>query len=103
MTRKMGYRWHLWQLMASRGMSQIAGLVPLLAERGVTLSTHQVIRLVTHPPRRLSMDTLAALCDILNCKPGDLIEITAAHEQAHNDTYGGHGASVPAPRPPDYP
>ncbi len=37
----------------------------MLAERGVTLSREQVFRLVTQPPQRLSMDTLAALCDIL--------------------------------------
>src|SRR5262245_20265950 len=38
MTRKMGYRWHLRQLMAARDMFQTSDLVPLLAERGVILS-----------------------------------------------------------------
>jgi hypothetical protein len=41
----------------------------------VDLSREQVFRLVTQPPQRLSMDTLAALCDILDCQPGDLIEV----------------------------
>jgi DNA-binding Xre family transcriptional regulator len=81
MTRKMGYRWHLRQLMAAREMFQTSDLVPLLAERGVMLSREQVFRLVTQPPQRLSMDTLAALCDILDCRPNDLIEIAVAHEQ----------------------
>jgi hypothetical protein len=31
-----------------------------------------VYRLVTQPPQRLSMDALAAVCDILGCTPGDL-------------------------------
>jgi hypothetical protein len=40
-----------------------------------------VFRLVTQPPQRLSMDTLAALCDILDCAPNDLIEIEAANAE----------------------
>ena len=75
MSRKMGYRWQLRQLMARAEMFQTSDLVPLLAERGVVLSREQVFRLVTQPPQRLSMDTLAALCDILDCAPNDLIEI----------------------------
>ena len=50
-------------------------LGPLLAERGITLSKEQVYRLVTGVPERLSLATLAALCDILGCQPGDLIEV----------------------------
>ncbi|MGH3614753.1 MAG: helix-turn-helix domain-containing protein [Pseudonocardia sp.] len=42
-------------------------LAPLLAERGIYLSWEHVFRLVIQPPQRLSMDTLAALCDILDC------------------------------------
>jgi DNA-binding Xre family transcriptional regulator len=50
----------------------------LLAERGVKLSREQVYRLVTGVPERLSLATPAALCGILGCQPGELIEITAA-------------------------
>jgi DNA-binding Xre family transcriptional regulator len=75
MTRKMGIRWNLRKLMAARDMFQTTDLVPLLAERGISLSREQVFRLVTQPPQRLSMDTLAALCDILECTPNDLIEV----------------------------
>ena len=49
-------------------------LVPLLADRGVTLSREQVYRLVVGRPQRLSLATLAALCDILDCVPGELVE-----------------------------
>ncbi|OIV39161.1 Cro/Cl family transcriptional regulator [Mangrovactinospora gilvigrisea] len=75
MTRKIGYRWKLRQLLAMKGIYLTTGLVPLLDERGVGLSRHQVFRLVTQPPKRLSMETLAALCDILSCQPSDLIEV----------------------------
>jgi len=73
--KKMGIRWNLRKLMAARDMFQTTDLGPLLAERGIHLSREQVFRLVTQPPQRLSMDTLAALCDILGCTPNDLIEV----------------------------
>ncbi|MFF0524403.1 helix-turn-helix domain-containing protein [Actinomadura nitritigenes] len=75
MIKKMGIRWNLRRLMAAREMFQTTELVPLLAERGIHLSREQVFRLVTQPPQRLSMDTLAALCDILDCTPNELIEV----------------------------
>ncbi|MEO3853074.1 helix-turn-helix transcriptional regulator [Streptomyces sp. B8F3] len=81
MIKKMGYHWHLRQIMATRQMFQTTDLVAPLAERGITLSREQVFRLVTQPPQRLSMDTLAALCDILDCQPGDLIEVRVVNEE----------------------
>ena len=77
MTRKIGYQWHLRRLMAERGMFATTELVPLLAQRGIVLSREQVYRLVVHVPERLSLVTLAALCDILDCQPGDLVEPVA--------------------------
>lgn len=65
-------------LMAAAGMFATSDLVPLLAERGVTLSAAQVYRLVTQTPERLSLRTLMALCDILGCTPNDLIEPATA-------------------------
>ena len=76
--RKVGYRWHLRRLMAEKDMYATTQLRPLLAERGVALSREQVYRLVTGVPERLSLATLAALCDILGCQPGELIEPVAA-------------------------
>jgi DNA-binding Xre family transcriptional regulator len=78
MTPTIGYVWHLRKLMAERGMFATTELVPLLADRGVRLSREQVYRLVTGTPERLSLTTLVTLCDILGCRPGDLIEPVAA-------------------------
>jgi DNA-binding Xre family transcriptional regulator len=65
--------------MADKDMYATTQLRPLLAERGVVLSREQVYRLVAGVPERLSLLTLAVLCDILDCAPGDLIEpVTAA-------------------------
>jgi DNA-binding Xre family transcriptional regulator len=77
MTGKTGYVWHLRRLMAEHGMFATTDLGPLLAMRGVCLSREQVYRLVTRTPERLSLTTLAALCDILGCEPGDLVEPVA--------------------------
>jgi len=87
-TRTMSFVWHLRLRMAERGMFATSDLVPLLAERGVHLSREQVYRLVTAPPQRLSMDTLAALCDILSCQPNDLIEITVVNARVRKTADG---------------
>ncbi|MGB6162284.1 MAG: helix-turn-helix transcriptional regulator [Pseudonocardiaceae bacterium] len=81
MIKKMGIQWHVRLRMAEKGFYQTSDLVPLLAERGITLSREQVFRLVTQPPQRLSMDTLAALCDILDCLPNDLIEVQVVNTE----------------------
>ena len=96
MAARMGYRWHLRRLMADKDMYATTQLGPMLAERGITLSREQVYRLVTGVPERLSLATLAALCDILGCQPGDLIEpVTAA---ARPRAVAGPGP-LPRPRP----
>lgn len=69
------YRWHLRERLGAKGIWKTTELVPLLAERGVVLSAPQVYRLVAKVPERLSLKILAALCDILGCSPGDLIEV----------------------------
>ncbi|MFI7123787.1 helix-turn-helix domain-containing protein [Amycolatopsis sp. NPDC049868] len=74
MSTTVGYRWRLRELMAARGMFATTDLHPHLAERGVELSAIQVYRLVAQIPERLNLRILAALCDILDCTPADLIE-----------------------------
>ncbi|MGM9383134.1 helix-turn-helix domain-containing protein [Streptomyces antibioticus] len=72
--RKLDYRWHLRRVMAERGMFSTTDLLPLLTERGISLSTSQVYRLVVERPERLSLKILMALLDILDCTMDDLIE-----------------------------
>jgi DNA-binding Xre family transcriptional regulator len=85
---KLAVRWHLRQLMATRGMFATTDLVPLLADRGVRLSREQVYRLVTSTPQRLNLEVLAALCDILGCGPQDLIEVVAESRPATKASAG---------------
>ncbi|MEU2786238.1 helix-turn-helix transcriptional regulator [Streptomyces sp. NPDC007110] len=95
MIKKMGIVWQLRLRLAEQGLFQTTDLVPLLAERGIHLSREQVYRLVTQPPQRLSMDTLAALWDILSCTPNDLIEVEIANAQVRKTAEG-----TPTPPPP---
>ncbi len=96
MSKTIGYRWHLRRLMAEAGMFATTDLGPPLAERGITLSREQVYRLVTGVPERLSLATLAALCDILGCQPGDLIEPVRSQEGNAGPREGSRGQR---PRP----
>lgn len=96
MNKKMGVTWNLRKLMAARDMFQTTDLGPLLAERGVHLSREQVFRLVTQPPQRLSMDALAALCDILECTPNDLIQVEVVNTQVRK---ASSGDTPPPPGP----
>lgn len=95
MTAKLDYRWHLREVMATRGLFQTTDLIPLLAERGIELSASQTYRLVTERPERLSMRTLMALLDILGCAMDDLIEPVAAvgagRKKAASDGVGRRG------------
>ncbi|MFG2924331.1 helix-turn-helix domain-containing protein [Streptomyces sp. NPDC048305] len=78
MTAKLDYRWHLREIMATRGMFSTTDLQGPLAERGIELSTSQVYRLVVERPERLSLKTLMALLDVLGCSMDELIEPVAA-------------------------
>ena len=89
MARKLDYRWHLRQVMAARGMFATTDLAPLLAERGIQLSSSQVYRLVVERPERLSLKMLMALLDILDCSMDELIEPIAAAQPARKTRTGG--------------
>lgn len=62
--------------MAARGMHSTQ-LIPLLAERGIQLSRPQVYRVVYQRPGRISLQMMAALCDILGRGTVDLVTVTA--------------------------
>ena len=94
MRTKTVIRWNLRQLMAEHGMFATTDLLDPLHERGIELSRQMVHRVVTKTPQRINVDLLAALCDILDCTPNDLLEL--AREQvletpAVNDSGPGIG------------
>ncbi|KOV92333.1 XRE family transcriptional regulator [Streptomyces sp. NRRL B-3648] len=81
--------------MATRGMFSTTDLRPLLAERGIDLSTSQVYRLVTEKPERLSLKILMALLDILGCSMEELIEPMAVAGAARRKTAVGETGGEP--------
>lgn len=97
MTAKLDYRWHLREVMATRGMFSTTDLRPLLAERGIDLSASQVYRLVVERPERLSMPTLMALLDILQCRMDDLIEPVAVRASGRKTAAAGGDDSTAGP------
>jgi len=72
--RRIGYHWKLRAVMATHNLWKSTELMPLLESRGIHLSESQVYRIVTGTPERIPGRVLAALCDILDCTPNDLIE-----------------------------
>ncbi len=97
MTTKPDYRWHLREVMATRGMFSTTDLRPLLAERGIDLSASQVYRLVVERPERLSLTTLMALLDILQCRMEDLIEPVAARAAGRKTAAAGGDGTAAGP------
>ena len=97
MTARLDYRWHLRKIMADRGMFSTTDIIPLLADRGITLSSSQVYRLVTERPERLSLKILMALLDILDCIMDDLIEPVAAAAPARRTGKAAAGGAADAP------
>jgi len=99
MTRRIVMRWNLRQVMAARGLFQTSDLVPLLAERDIHLTRQYVHRLVTRLPQRINTDLLAALCDILDCTPGDLLTPVAEQAEPARTGTGGAGPGIGNLRP----
>lgn len=69
---KITYSRRLREIMAARGMNNISAPIPLLTERGITLSASQIYRLVGDKPERISLPLPGALTDALDCTVEDL-------------------------------
>ncbi|WP_242911546.1 helix-turn-helix domain-containing protein [Actinomadura terrae] len=101
MKRQVSYQWRLREVMATHGMFSATDLAAPLADRGVTLSSVQIWRLVTQSPERLSLPILAALCDIFDCTPSDLIGTRAQNAAPRRTATGdtGPGPQIAPIRP----
>ena len=103
--RQVAYQWRLREVMAAHGLFNATDLEPLLAERGIHLSSVQVWRLVTGTPERLSLPVLAALCDIFEVTADQLIATTARNTPARkaagpSGDHRAHPAGLQPVRPP---
>ncbi len=94
MKRQVSYRRRLREVMAAHGMFAAADLEAPLAERGIKLSSVQVWRLVTGIPERLSLPVLAALCDIFEVTPAELIVTRAENAPVRRSATANQGEVV---------
>ena len=97
MTKTVAYHWHLRKVMNEHGMQSTTDLVPLLADRGVVMTSTQVYRIVVGEPERLNMRLLAAVCDIFDVTPNDLIKPYIATNSRRGRKTGTTGASPSKP------
>jgi putative transcriptional regulator len=67
---------HLDELLQARGMT----LVELSARVGVTVANLSILK--NGHARAIRFNTLTAICDTLECLPGDLIRLVPAEDQA---------------------
>ena len=72
--KRIDFEWNLRKLMAAHNLWKSTDLIPLLRSRGIVLSQPQTYRLMTSKPERINSRVFAALCDILDCSPGELFE-----------------------------
>ncbi|MDG9728751.1 MULTISPECIES: helix-turn-helix domain-containing protein [unclassified Streptomyces] len=99
MKRQVSYQRRLREKMATAGMFTTSELAPPLAESGINLSLSQVHRLVPATPERLSLPVLAALCDIFDCTPADLIATRAENATVRRVATGNAVVDLSAVRP----
>lgn len=89
--RQVSLQWNLRQVMASAGMFKTTDLVEPLAARGVDISKQMIHKVVTGTPQRINVELLAALCDILDCTPNDLLELNYDQKPAPQSPSGTAG------------
>ncbi|WP_375488373.1 helix-turn-helix domain-containing protein [uncultured Mycobacterium sp.] len=95
MKRQVDYAWRLAEIMAAHGMHNSTDLMPRLAERGIELSRPQVYRIVHQRPERVSLQMIAALCDIFGCGVEDLVTVTATDVRRKKATSATAAPSAP--------
>lgn len=66
---------HLGALLDARGMT----LVQLATLSGITVANLSVLK--NGRARAIRFSTLTAVCDVLQCQPGDLLEVGPAHDR----------------------
>ncbi len=80
MTEKTPVRieWRLHTVMSDRGIRTAAELWRRLQPYGITLTSHQVARVVANAPARLNTELLVAICSVLQCSPNDILRVIDA-------------------------
>jgi DNA-binding Xre family transcriptional regulator len=79
--KHLAYKWALGELMARRGIRFAIDLHRRLEESGCDVSRQTVNQWVKEGSgRSVRVPHLMALCEVLECKPQDLLATAEAHE-----------------------
>lgn len=62
-------------LMAEKGIRSVSQLQRMIEDEGLTISRRTLDKFYNNESNRFDMDTLATLCKILDCQPGDILEL----------------------------
>lgn len=79
---------HLGELLEARGLT----LVQLAALTGVTVANLSVLK--NGRARAIRFSTLTAICDALDCRPGDLLDIDGEGPRARAPQMSGATAET---------
>lgn len=71
----MKVRNRLSVLMAEKGIRSVSQLQRMIEDEGLSISRRTLDKFYNNDSNRFDMDTLATLCKILECHPGDILEL----------------------------
>lgn len=91
--------WRLRVVMAERDVRTTRALRKRLLEQGIDLSEAQLGRIVKALPASLNTALLAALCQVLNTTPAELLVLHGRRSQSIDAANAATGASPQAPAP----
>jgi DNA-binding Xre family transcriptional regulator len=92
--REVEYTWRVREIMARRHIFHAKDIAPLLHERGITLTTNAIWRIIKEDPERVSLKLLVALADALDVTLDDLVTFTA-HDARTIRTRRAAGSGLP--------
>ncbi|HLZ66237.1 MAG TPA: helix-turn-helix transcriptional regulator [Aliidongia sp.] len=87
-------RWRLGVMMAERKITSVAELARRLNDRGVSISSKQLARVVHHFPERINSRLLVALPGVLQCDLTDLMVYEPIPANQRDEPPGHTGGAV---------
>lgn len=85
-TPKRKVTWRLRVMLAERGLRSATALHHRLADIGLDISSAHLSRMMHARPKRLSMELLDALLEVLQCELSDLMRVQEVSEQTTAST-----------------
>ncbi len=68
-------------VMAEKGIRTVSALHRMIKEKELTMSRRTLDKFYNNESNRIDWDTLATLCEVLECEPGDLLYLTEKTEE----------------------